>query len=403
MFNFVLKYTGAYGLLAIVALTIATPSYFFFRDLPSKLKNQPEKEVVVPQKEVVVTEKKEVAPVAEKSEETPKPVLSLRKSEKKQSVEEKLSLRDDDGLRTKSIDKNLNDNAKKASQNETTKKGISASEAIDKLSIDIFRVDEFGNIISAGQVTSKARVDIISDNLKVIGSDKTEDDGSFVVFGKIQGTGLVQTVKIRGVIEAEEKQNVVESADIFFVVPKIERNNEKEKNSIKKQPLVIKDDGESLKVMKPLQVSPVNSITLDTISYTDKSKTELAGRARLKHLVRLYLNNNFYRETLVNSAGAWVISLSNIESGLYNLRLDEIDRQGTVRGRLELPFKKENEAMIQTIGEGSITVQPGNSLWRIARRYYGKGIQYVDIFERNSHLIKDPDLIYPGQIFSLPN
>ena len=51
----------------------------------------------------------------------------------------------------------------------------------------------------------------------------------------------------------------------------------------------------------------------------------------------------------------------------------------------------------------SVIVKPGNSLWRIARKYYGKGIQYVEIFERNSHLIKDPDLIYPGQVFSLPN
>ena len=45
---------------------------------------------------------------------------------------------------------------------------------------------------------------------------------------------------------------------------------------------------------------------------------------------------------------------------------------------------------------------PGNSLWRIARQVYGKGIQYVEIFEENKSLIKDPDLIYPGQIFNLP-
>ena len=31
----------------------------------------------------------------------------------------------------------------------------------------------------------------------------------------------------------------------------------------------------------------------------------------------------------------------------------------------------------------------------------GKGIMYLDIYNKNSHLIKDPDLIYPGQIFSL--
>ncbi|MAK09772.1 MAG: hypothetical protein CML36_04775 [Rhodobacteraceae bacterium] len=94
---------------------------------------------------------------------------------------------------------------------------------------------------------------------------------------------------------------------------------------------------------------------------------------------------------------------SDIEAGVYTLRLDEVNENGIVEGRLELPFKREEEALIKAMGEGSITVQPGNSLWRIARKYYGKGIQYVEIFDRNSHLIKDPDLIYPGQVFSLPN
>ena len=96
-------------------------------------------------------------------------------------------------------------------------------------------------------------------------------------------------------------------------------------------------------------------------------------------------------------------SLEKVVSGVYKLRLDEVNKNGIVQGRLEIPFKQESESLVQAMGEGSITVQPGNSLWRIARKYYGRGIQYIDIFERNSHLIKDPDLIYPGQIFSLPN
>ena len=47
-------------------------------------------------------------------------------------------------------------------------------------------------------------------------------------------------------------------------------------------------------------------------------------------------------------------------------------------------------------------VQPGNSLWRIARRVYGDGPKYTEIYEANRSQIKDPDLIYPGQIFRLP-
>jgi nucleoid-associated protein YgaU len=47
-------------------------------------------------------------------------------------------------------------------------------------------------------------------------------------------------------------------------------------------------------------------------------------------------------------------------------------------------------------------VQPGNSLWRIARRLSGKGVDYVHIHGANKAQIRDPDLIYPGQVFEIP-
>jgi LysM repeat protein len=49
-----------------------------------------------------------------------------------------------------------------------------------------------------------------------------------------------------------------------------------------------------------------------------------------------------------------------------------------------------------------VTVQPGNTLWAIARDSYGDGVLYVRVFEANKTLIRDPDLIYPGQIFTVP-
>jgi nucleoid-associated protein YgaU len=48
------------------------------------------------------------------------------------------------------------------------------------------------------------------------------------------------------------------------------------------------------------------------------------------------------------------------------------------------------------------TVQPGATLWAIAEETFGSGIYYVEVFEANSDLIRDPDLIYPGQIFRMP-
>lgn len=50
----------------------------------------------------------------------------------------------------------------------------------------------------------------------------------------------------------------------------------------------------------------------------------------------------------------------------------------------------------------TVTVQPGFTLWGIAQERYGNGVLYVQVFEANKDKIKDPDLIYPGQVFSVP-
>ena len=53
--------------------------------------------------------------------------------------------------------------------------------------------------------------------------------------------------------------------------------------------------------------------------------------------------------------------------------------------------------------KGRVVIQPGNNLWRIARVIYGQGVEYTTIYEANKELIRNPDLIYPGQIFSTPD
>ena len=50
----------------------------------------------------------------------------------------------------------------------------------------------------------------------------------------------------------------------------------------------------------------------------------------------------------------------------------------------------------------TVTVQPGFTLWGIAQERYGDGVLYVQVFEANRDKIRNPDLIYPGQVFSVP-
>ncbi|MGH7542978.1 MAG: LysM peptidoglycan-binding domain-containing protein [Gemmatimonadota bacterium] len=48
------------------------------------------------------------------------------------------------------------------------------------------------------------------------------------------------------------------------------------------------------------------------------------------------------------------------------------------------------------------TVQAGDSLWKISQKLYGDGNQWRRIYEANKDTIKDPDVIHPGQTFTIP-
>ncbi|ABF63712.1 Peptidoglycan-binding LysM [Ruegeria sp. TM1040] len=159
----------------------------------------------------------------------------------------------------------------------------------------------------------------------------------------------------------------------------------------------------------------VGKVALDTISYTETGDVQLAGRARPEALVRVYLDNSPVAELAAASDGQWSGSLTSVAPGIYTLRLDEIDPvDGIVLSRLETPFKREAPEVLQpavTADQApdqaapvvrAVTVQEGDTLWAISQQRYGSGFLYVRVFEANKGDIRDPDLIYPGQIFTLP-
>ena len=61
-----------------------------------------------------------------------------------------------------------------------------------------------------------------------------------------------------------------------------------------------------------------------------------------------------------------------------------------------------NEREADTGSPLKVTVNPGNSLWRISRRFQGQGRMYPKIVAANKGKIHHPDLIYPGQVFVIP-
>ncbi len=157
--------------------------------------------------------------------------------------------------------------------------------------------------------------------------------------------------------------------------------------------------------------SGLEALTLDTITYDDDGEVKLAGRATGEGFVQAYLNDASVGTAAIAADHSWQIDLHDVEPGVYTLRLDEVSPQGEVVSRMETPFKREVATEVAATMADQVTeetraavriVQPGNSLWAIATDTYGDGFKYVYVYEANRDLIRDPDLIYPGQVFVLP-
>lgn len=177
-------------------------------------------------------------------------------------------------------------------------------------------------------------------------------------------------------------------------------------------------DAEGVRVIQPAdgtvaQPELVDNIALDAITYDPTGEVILSGRAPTDGFVQIYLDNQPITTSRISEQGDWSIDLPDVDTGVYTLRVDEVANDGTVQSRIETPFKREERATVAAILAEETsdagfdiavkTVQPGNTLWAIAEERFGDGIMYVAVFEANKDLIRDPDLIYPGQVFRLPD
>ena len=208
--------------------------------------------------------------------------------------------------------------------------------------------------------------------------------------------------------EGSDSNSVDKGKDISIENADEDLNDNTDTNAF--QPKVVIANSDGVKVIQDDKRSD-DELALDSIAYDPVGNVTVGGRSNPSGLVRFYINNEAVSATKTNEAGYWEADLSDIIPGTYTLRIDELSLKGDVISRLESPFKREDRERLANLIAPStspvriniVTVQPGNTLWAIARKRYGDGLLYVQVFEANRDKIKNPDLIYPGQLFDLPD
>ena len=257
---------------------------------------------------------------------------------------------------------------------------------------DIVRVDRTGYAVIAGRAAPGAEVTVFA-NGEELAQTGAEADGSWALS---TDTPLdAGPVELSLSMTTPDGMTIRSEQTVIILVPAQEGD----------APRVLRTTpgGATEVLQEPGDVGEgLGPLALDVIDYDDSGAVIFSGRATPGAVVQIFINRQLIGQAQANDRGRWVLSPdATINPGVYQLLIVQLDDNGRPAYAIELPFERASPDDIQ-LGDGRVIVQPGNSLWRIARRAYGEGAQYTIIYAANADQIRDPDLIYPGQVFDVP-
>ena len=190
---------------------------------------------------------------------------------------------------------------------------------------------------------------------------------------------------------------------------------------------------------------------VEAVDIEPNGKVHVSGHAHRGAEVRLYINDSFVTSVTAGPDGHLAVTINEgVAPGKYRVRLDELaSKSGAVRARAEVPLNVPDRMTTASISPSSVstaapqsaapqnaatqapqqlaassstasadktapaaevvvpkvttmTVVRGDSLWRLSRNSLGSGERYALIFKANKQQIRNPNLIYPGQILVVP-
>lgn len=277
-------------------------------------------------------------------------------------------------------------------------------------SFDVVRVNPNGDAVIAGRAAPGAEVELLDDG-QLIGRAEADDRGEWVMLPN----SAIEPGEHKFTLQVQRPDAAPLQSErmVIVVVPApakdIAGNAVTEPAGALALSVPREGDGPSQILNLPSAATggeaatgPVTAPVLDVLDFDQDGRMALSGRAPAEGKVALYLDDKLLGSADVDPQGRWAFKPSEtLPVGAHELRIDQLDAGGKVVARSAQPIEQPDFAGLSTDGN-KVIVQPGNSLWRLARRTYGDGMNYSIIYEANKERIRNPDLIYPGQVFELP-
>jgi len=312
-------------------------------------------------------------------------------------------------------------------------------------SFDVVRVEPDGSAVLAGRAAPNTDVRIVEAG-RVIATARTNAQGEFAVTLDVPlAVGEHQIHLETG--EGEAVLASVESAIVSIPMP----GRDSELLVLLEQPdapsrvisapsaqtpqiaSVAPDAGQAGAMAATAPAADPNAPAIGAVEI-EGDQIYVAGTAAKGAKVRLYLNDAFVAEAPIGSKREFLASARQaVPVGTHVVRADVVDKAGSVVARAEVPFERPDrehvaavaaspalpgmsaaekaDATLASNGEpagglqevdGRVIIRKGDTLWRISRENYGVGSRYTVIYLANGDQIRNPDLIYPGQVFRMP-
>ena len=254
-----------------------------------------------------------------------------------------------------------------------------------ELTFDIVRLDKTGDVVIAGKTIPNIKVDILDGN-EILASVFSDSNGDWVW---ISENPLPEGIKRFNLKHFDGEHEFFSHQNIIIL---------REKNNYLSSKILKFSKSSSIEIIN--NNKKILGLSLDIAEYLDEDSLMLTGRTKPNAKVKLFFSDNFMKDSISDNRGVWKIELKNFEFTDNNLIVTtEIEGQ-----KIKLKTKIfEKKIDPNFIFEKEVIVKNGNSLWRIARKTLGGGVYYSEIYKSNMKEIENPDLIFPGQVFNIPN
>ena len=290
-----------------------------------------------------------------------------------------------------------------------TKKNNLTSEKLIIPKVDILKVDPDGSYIIAGKGKPNSSISLLEKGNR-IDSVEADESGSWVIVSQ----GNLESGDNLLIIEQDNIDGTsTQSKEIY--VTKINKENET-------KPLVIEivnDDGGKLSIIqspsiKKLESNVENELTLSekhinkknvfkiqSVSFSQDGSLSIQGIANYGSNIEFFINKNL-SSIFLKSKPEWIFNSSyKLDYGMHKLVANLKSQDNIILDSITLPFMR-SEMPLGALPDNFVLIKPGDMLWTISYKVYGNPLKYIEIYEENRDQISNPDLIFPGQVFSIP-